>query len=114
MILPKLIMVEKTLLTCYRYCTILIKSRYTNKGGTIGQHAIKGITLSFAQNLECNKKFKHIIIIIIVMLIDIIATGTFCWKFTPTYRINQTLQTIICTQYYKMRHSSLWVLLDFE
>jgi hypothetical protein len=41
LILPKLIMVEETLLTCYWYRTILVKSRYTNKGGTTCQHAIK-------------------------------------------------------------------------
>jgi len=45
-------MVEETLLTCYRYHTMSVKSRYTNKGGTTCQHAIKNNIINFAQNLE--------------------------------------------------------------
>ncbi len=37
-ILPKLTMVEKTLITCYCCRTILIKLRCTNKGNTTCQH----------------------------------------------------------------------------
>jgi hypothetical protein len=51
-ILPKLTMVGKTLITCYRCCTILVKLRYTNKGSTTCQHALKGNVVNFAQDLE--------------------------------------------------------------
>ncbi len=40
-ILPKLTMVEKTLIANYRYWTILFKLRFTNKGGITCQHAFK-------------------------------------------------------------------------
>jgi hypothetical protein len=50
-ILPKLMM-EEILITCYHCHTILVKLRYTNKGSTIGQHALKENVVSFAQNLE--------------------------------------------------------------
>jgi len=50
--LPKSTMVEETLIACYCCCTILIKLRYTNKGRTTSQHALKGNIVNFAQNLE--------------------------------------------------------------
>jgi hypothetical protein len=55
-ILPKLIMVKETLIACYRCHTILVKLKYTNKGSTTGQHALKGNVVSFAQDLECAVK----------------------------------------------------------
>jgi hypothetical protein len=48
--LPKLTMVKETLMAHYLCCTILIKLRYTNKGRTISQHALKGNIVKFAQN----------------------------------------------------------------
>jgi len=45
-------MVEETLITHYHCHTILVKLRYTNKGNTTCQHALKGNIVSFAQNLE--------------------------------------------------------------
>ncbi len=50
-ILPKLMM-EETLMTCYCCHTILVKLKYTNKGSTIGQHALKEDVVNFAQNLK--------------------------------------------------------------
>jgi hypothetical protein len=50
--LPNLTMVEETLIARYHFWTILFKLRYTNKGGIIGQHALKGNIVSFAQNFE--------------------------------------------------------------
>jgi hypothetical protein len=49
-ILPKLMMVEETLIARYCCYTILVKLRYINKGNTIGQHAFKGNVVSFAQD----------------------------------------------------------------
>jgi len=49
-ILPKLTMVEETLIARYCCRTILVKLRYTNKGSTIGQHALKGNVVSFRQD----------------------------------------------------------------
>jgi hypothetical protein len=51
-ILLKLTMVKETLITHYRYCTILVNLSYTNKGSTIGQHALKRNVVSFAQDFE--------------------------------------------------------------
>jgi len=51
--LQKLIIAEETLIA--QYWMILFKLKYTNKGGMIGQHALKGNVISFAQ------KFKHAI-----------------------------------------------------
>ncbi len=50
-ILPKLMM-EETLMTCYCCHTILVKLKYTNKGSTIGQHALKEDVVNFAQNFK--------------------------------------------------------------
>jgi len=44
--------IEKTLITCYCCCTILVKLRYINKGSTTCQHVLKGNIVSFAQDLE--------------------------------------------------------------
>jgi hypothetical protein len=49
-ILPKLMMVEKTLITRYHCYTILVKLKYTNKGSTTCQHALKGNVVNFAQD----------------------------------------------------------------
>jgi hypothetical protein len=48
--LPKLTMVEETLMACYHCFTILIKLRYTNKGRRTCQHALKRNIVNFAQN----------------------------------------------------------------
>jgi hypothetical protein len=48
--LPKLTMVEETLMAHYRCCTILIKLKYTNKARTTCQHALKGNIVNFSQN----------------------------------------------------------------
>jgi hypothetical protein len=53
MMLQKLTMAEETLIA--QYWMILFELRYTNKGGMIGQHALKGNVISFA------KKIKHAI-----------------------------------------------------
>jgi hypothetical protein len=45
-------MVEETLITHYRYHTILVKLRYTDKGNTTSQHALKGNVVSFAKILK--------------------------------------------------------------
>jgi len=39
-------------IACYRSWTILIKLRYSNKGGEIRQHALKGHVVSFSQDPE--------------------------------------------------------------
>ncbi len=51
--LPNLTMVEETLIARYHCQTILFKLIYTNKHGIIGQHALKGNVVIFAQDLEC-------------------------------------------------------------
>jgi hypothetical protein len=43
------------------FLTILIKLRYLNKGGKIGQHALKGNVVSFAQDLESAIKLLDIL-----------------------------------------------------
>jgi len=48
--LPKLTMVEETLITRYHCRTILFKLRYTNKGSITGQHTLKGKVISFVKN----------------------------------------------------------------
>jgi hypothetical protein len=63
MVLPKLTVVEKTLITCYHCHTILVKLRYTNKGRTIGQHTLKGNIVSFTQNLESAIKLLNTIVL---------------------------------------------------
>ncbi len=45
-------MVEETLITRYHCHTILVKLRYTNKGSTTCQHALKRNVVSFAQDPE--------------------------------------------------------------
>jgi hypothetical protein len=50
--LPKLTMVKKTSIAHYHCRTILVKLRYTNKGGITCQHAFKGNIINFVQNLE--------------------------------------------------------------
>jgi hypothetical protein len=50
--LPKLTMVEETLITRYHCWTILFILRYTNKGGITCQHTLKGNVVSFAQDSE--------------------------------------------------------------
>jgi hypothetical protein len=59
--LPELTMVEETLMACYCCCTILIKLRYTNKGRTTCQHALKGNIINFAQNPESAIKLLNIL-----------------------------------------------------
>jgi hypothetical protein len=51
-ILPKLTMMEETLITCYYCHTILVKLKYINKASTTSQHALKGNVISFAKDLE--------------------------------------------------------------
>jgi hypothetical protein len=53
MMLQKLTMAEETLIA--QYWMILFELRYTDKGGMIGQHALKGNVISFVEN------FKHVI-----------------------------------------------------
>jgi hypothetical protein len=54
-ILPKLTMGKKTLITRYHCHTMLVKLRYTNKGSTTCQHALKGNVVYFAQDLSAVK-----------------------------------------------------------
>ncbi len=49
-ILPKLTMVEETLIARYHCHTTLVKLRYTNKRSTTSQHALKGNVVNFAQD----------------------------------------------------------------
>jgi len=39
-------------IACYHCRTILIKLRYSNKGGNIRQHALKGNVVNFSQDPE--------------------------------------------------------------
>jgi hypothetical protein len=57
-ILPKLMMVEETLITHYHCRTILVKLKYTNKWNTTSQHALKGNVVNFAQDLESAIKLQ--------------------------------------------------------
>jgi hypothetical protein len=57
MVLPKLTMVEETLMTHYRCRTIMVKLRYNNRRNTTGQHELKGNIVSFAQDLESAMNF---------------------------------------------------------
>jgi hypothetical protein len=72
-ILPKLTMVEETLITHYRCHTILVKLRYTNKGKTIGQHAFKGNVVKFAQDPKSVVKLLDTLPSSLKSLYDIIA-----------------------------------------
>jgi hypothetical protein len=58
--LPKLMIVEEALIACYGCCTILIKLRFSSKGGKIDQHALKGNVISFSQDSKTD--VKHIAI----------------------------------------------------
>jgi hypothetical protein len=70
---PKLMMVEKTLITCYYCCTILVKMGYTNKWSTTCQHVFKGNVVSFAQDLESVIKLLDTLPLSLESLFNIIA-----------------------------------------
>jgi len=55
-------------IACYHYWTILIKLRYSNKGGNIRQHALKGNVVNFSQDLENVAKILDILPLSLVSL----------------------------------------------
>jgi len=59
-LLPKLTIIEEALITHYHCQTILIKLRYSNKGGKTSQHALKGNVVSSSQDLESAIKLLDI------------------------------------------------------
>jgi len=78
-ILSRLMMVEKTLITHYHYCTILVKLRYTNKGSTTCQHAFKRSIVSFAQDSKNVGKVLNTISLSLESLSNIIVVH-FVWS----------------------------------
>jgi hypothetical protein len=73
LILPKLTMVEKTLITHYHCCTTLVKFKYTNKEEPKCRHAFKENIVSFAQNPKSAIKFLNTLSSSLKSLINIIA-----------------------------------------
>jgi hypothetical protein len=71
--LPNLTMVEETLSARYCCQTILFKLIYTNKGGIIGQHALKSNVVIFAQDLECAIEILNELPLSLESLFDFIA-----------------------------------------
>ncbi len=71
-ILPKLMMVKKTLITHYHCHTILVKLRYNDKGST-SQHALKGNVVSFAKDLKSAIKLLDTLPLSLKSLFDTIA-----------------------------------------
>jgi hypothetical protein len=70
--LPKLMIIEEALITHYHCQTILIKLRYSNKGGKTSQHALKGNVISFSQNPESAIKLLDILLLSLESLFDIV------------------------------------------
>jgi hypothetical protein len=70
--LPKLTMVEDTLITHYHCCMISTKLKDTNKGGTTCQHPFKGNIVRFEQNLDSVIKVLNTLSSSLEMLINII------------------------------------------
>jgi hypothetical protein len=59
--LPKLMIVEEALIACYGCWTTLIKLRFSNKGGKIDQHALKGNAINFSQDPKSVVKILDIL-----------------------------------------------------
>ncbi len=57
--LPKLTMVKEVLIAHYHCRAILVKLKYTNKGGITCQDALKGNIINFVQNLESAIKLQN-------------------------------------------------------
>jgi hypothetical protein len=71
-ILPKLTMVEKTLIARYYCRTMLVKLRYTNKRSTTSQRALEGNVVNFAH--ERAVKLLNMLPMSLESLFDTIAT----------------------------------------
>ncbi len=77
--LPKLMIVEEALIACYGCWTILIKLRFSNKGGKIDQHGLKGNVISFSQDPKSVVKLLDILPLIVIGIIVWHCCNSFHW-----------------------------------
>jgi hypothetical protein len=64
--------IEEVLIACYRCQTILVKLRFSNKGGKTSQHALKGNVVSFSQDPKSVIKLLNILPLSLDSLSDIV------------------------------------------